>query len=75
MKPKKPVYETGTCIHCKGKFQRLARGCRSKQVCDREQCRKIMRLGHEKPVSLSTVPSGNTSFLGHQNSYHGGYTE
>ncbi|MCC7375410.1 MAG: hypothetical protein IT581_12215 [Verrucomicrobiales bacterium] len=72
---KKRRTETATCAICKKPFVRDAQASRKAKVCQATRCRKIMKLGHEKPVSLASIPTGNPSFLGHQNNYHGGYTE
>ena len=78
-KPKKPVYETATCIHCKADFQRLARGSRSKRTCDSRKCqtiaKKMAKFGHEKPVTFDGISTGNPTFQWQQGQYHGGYTE
>lgn len=74
-KTRKRRTEEATCAICKKPFVRDAQASRKAKVCPDSRCRKIMKLGHEKPVSLSSIPTGNPSFLGHQNNYHGGYTE
>lgn len=51
------------------------RARKKRRVCLAKKCQKIAKLGHDKPVSLATIRTGNTSFLGHQNNYHWGYTE
>ena len=51
--------EEATCAICKKPFVRDAQASRKAKVCPDARCRKIMKLGHEKPVSLASIPTGN----------------
>ncbi len=53
----KPKMELAQCIICKKQFSRLARGGKSKRICDDPRCKKIRNLGHEKPVTFQSIPN------------------
>lgn len=50
-------FETANCIICKKQFSRRARLGNPKQICDDPRCKKIRSLGHEKPVTLDSIPN------------------
>ena len=43
--------------------------------CDSERCQKIKKLGHDKPVTLDSVPEPTRNCLREIQSYNGGYSE
>lgn len=67
--------ETATCAICKKPFVRDAQASRKAKVCHNTRCRKIMKLGHEKPVTLGGIKSDAPGFQRTQSLYHGGYSE
>lgn len=43
--------------------------------CDAERCQKIKKLGHDKPVTLDSVPEPTRNCIREIQSYNGGYSE
>lgn len=43
--------------------------------CDSERCQKIKKLGHNRPVTLDSVPVPTRNCLREIQSYNGGYSE
>lgn len=63
------------CHNCKAIVfvRRLPKS--GKAYCQADKCRKIMKLGHEKPVSLKSIPACGGSPYREMSRYEGGYTE
>lgn len=53
--------------------RRLAAGRPS--YCDAARCQKIKKLGHDKPVTLDSVPEPTRNCIREIQAYNGGYSE
>ena len=63
------------CHNCKTILflKRLPKSGQS--YCKDIKCRKIMKLGHDKPASLKSIPACEGSVYREIRRYEGGYTE
>ncbi len=43
--------------------------------CDADRCQKLKKLGHDKPVTLDSIPEPTRSCSREIQSYHGGYSD
>ena len=54
---RKMKMELANCIICRKQFSRRAGLGNPKQICDNPHCKKIRNLGHDKPVTFSSLPN------------------
>jgi len=53
----KTKMEFANCIICRKHLSRRAGLSNPKHICDNPRCKKIRNLGHEKPLTFSSLPN------------------